>query len=209
MNGLEVLPLAVTMMLGPQIISAIIFVTTPRPVRVSLGFLAGVAIATAAGTAIMRGLAALLGNGVELGSSDDHGSTGQIIQYVLVGLLAAAALKSWLGRATAEPPKWMKTLMSAEPGRAFKVGLLLILAMPSDLVIMATVGIHLETHGASYAEALPFIALTVLVAALPLLGLLLFHKRAEAAMPRARDWLNTHSWLVNIIVYLIFIVIIL
>jgi hypothetical protein len=28
-------------------------------------------------------------------------------------------------------------------------------------------------------------------------------------MPKVRDWMNTHSWLVNIIVYVIFIVLIL
>lgn len=209
MEGLQVLPLAIAMMLGPQIVSAIIFVTTPRAVRVSLGFLAGVALAATVGTAVMRGLAALLGSAVDLGSSTDNSPAGQIIQYVLVGLLAAAALKSWLGRATAEPPTWMRTLMSADPGRAFKVGLLVVLVMPSDLLIMLTVGANLETNGASFAEALPFIALTVLVAALPLLVLLLFHKRAETAMPRVRDWVNTHSWLVNIIVYVIFTLIIL
>jgi hypothetical protein len=205
MDGLQILPLAVTMMLGPQIMSAIIFVTTSRAVRVSLGFLAGVALAATAGTAITLGLATLL----DLGDSSDNGSTGKIIQYVLVGLLAAAALKNWLGRATAEPPKWLTTLMAADPGKAFKVGLLVILAMPSDIMIMMTVGVNLAQNDASFAEALPFIALTVLVAALPLLITLLFHKRAEAAMPRIRDWMNSHSWLVNIIVCVIFILLIL
>ncbi|WP_390479774.1 GAP family protein, partial [Frankia casuarinae] len=91
MDGLQILPLAITMMIGPQIMSAIIFVTTPRAGRVSLGFLAGVAAATAAGVAVMMGLAALLDSAVDLGSSRSNGSAGQIIQYVLVGLLAVAA----------------------------------------------------------------------------------------------------------------------
>jgi uncharacterized protein involved in cysteine biosynthesis len=72
-----------------------------------------------------------------------------------------------------------------------------------------TVGVNLAQNDASFAEALPFIALTVLVAALPLLITLLFHKRAETAMPRMRDWMNSHSWLVNIIVCVIFILLIL
>ncbi|SBW27071.1 hypothetical protein FDG2_5143 [Candidatus Protofrankia californiensis] len=38
MDGLQILPLAVTMMVGPQIMSAVIFVTTPKAVRVSSGF---------------------------------------------------------------------------------------------------------------------------------------------------------------------------
>ncbi|MDW6058357.1 GAP family protein [Streptomyces sp. FXJ1.4098] len=52
---LQILPLAVTMMAGPQIVAAVILVTAPRPVRVSLAFLLGVAVATAAGVTITRG----------------------------------------------------------------------------------------------------------------------------------------------------------
>ncbi|GAA4049691.1 GAP family protein [Streptomyces shaanxiensis] len=205
MNGLNVLPLAVTMMLGPQIMSAIIFVTTPRAVRVSLGFLTGVAVAATVGTAIMMGLASLL----DLGDPDDSGSTGKIIQYVLVGLLAAGAIKNWVRRETIQPPKWLGALMSADARKAFKVGLLVILLMPSDILVMLTVGTNLAQADANFAEALPFIAATVLIAALPLLALLLFHHRATAAMPHVRDWMNTHSWLINIVVCVLFIVLIL
>jgi hypothetical protein len=38
---------------------------------------------------------------------------------------------------------------------------------------------------------------------------LLFHRRAQRAMPKVRDWMNANSWLVNIIVYVIFILLIL
>lgn len=209
MDGLNILPLAITMMVGPQIMSAIIFVTAAKAVRVSLGFLAGVAIATTAGVAIMVGIAAALDNAVDFGDSSDNGSAGRIIQYALVALLAAAALKNWIRRESIEPPKWLGTLMAADPGKAFKVGLLVILLMPSDIVIMLTVGVHLEQGGDSFAAALPFIALTILVAALPLLVRLLFGDHADATMPKIRDWMNTHSWLVNIIACAIFIVLIL
>ena len=96
MDGLKVLPLSVTMMVGPQIMAAIIFVTTRRAVRVSMAFLLGVALATTAGVAVMMGLAALLGS--SLGDSSDTGSAGKIIEYVLVGLLALAAIKNWVRR---------------------------------------------------------------------------------------------------------------
>jgi uncharacterized membrane protein YidH (DUF202 family) len=57
--------------------------------------------------------------------------------------------------------------------------------------------------------ALPFIGATILIAALPVLSYLLFRHRAQRAMPKVRDWMNTNSWLVNIIVYVIFILLIL
>ncbi|GAA2429437.1 GAP family protein [Streptomyces macrosporus] len=209
MDGLRILPLAITMMAGPQILSAIILVTTPRAVRTSLAFLVGVAVAVTVGTAAARGVAALLGTAVDLGASGDEGSAGRIVQYVLVGLLVLAALRNWRRRATVQPPKWLGALMTAGPRRAFTVGLLIILLMPSDVLVMLTVGVHLEQGDADLVAALPFIALTVLIAALPLLARLVFRRRAEAAMPRFRDWATTHSWLINIIVCLIFVALLL
>jgi hypothetical protein len=207
--SLEILPLAVTMMAGPQIMAAIIFVTHERPVGVSAAFIAGVAVATAVGVTIAVGLASLLREGVSLGDASDAGSTGTIIQLALVALLVAAAVKNYVGRETAEPPGWLGRLQTADVAHACRTGLLVILVMPSDVIIMLTVGANLEHSGSSLSAALPFVAATVGIAALPLLGLLLFHRRARRAMPRIRDWMNTNSWLVNIIVCCIFILLIL
>jgi Sap, sulfolipid-1-addressing protein len=201
--NLQILPLAITMMAGPQIMSAFVFVTAKRPIRVSLAFLVGVAVATTVGLTITRAVASIFGG--SLGDPDDSGSAGTVIQIALVVLLAAAAVKSFLGRETAEPPKWLGSLMTASPLRALQIGLLLILLMPSDIAVMLTVGVNLEHNDSSIGAALPFIGATVLVAALPLLVFLVFRPWAQHAMPKVRDWMNTHSWLVNIIVYVIFI----
>lgn len=206
---LQILPLAITMMAGPQIVSAVILVTAPRPVRVSLAFLLGVAVATAAGVTVTRGIFALLGQVVEPGSPSDRGSAGTVVQIVLVALLVFAAVKAYVQRETAEPPNWLSSLMEAGPGKAFTVGLLIILVMPSDIVVMLTVGASLEQHGAGVAAALPFIGLTVLIAALPLLVYLFAGARGRRAMPRVREWLTSHSWVVTIASCLLFIVLIL
>jgi threonine/homoserine/homoserine lactone efflux protein len=202
--NLQILPLAITMMAGPQIMSAIIFVTTPKPLKTSASFVVGVAISTTVGVIITTTVASLL----SLGGPSDNGSTGNIIQYVLVGLLVALAVKNYLGRETVEPPRWLGTLMSADPRRALMTGLLVILLMPSDIIIMLTVGVNLSQNNSGLLSALPFIGATVLVAALPLLLYVLFHRRAQRIMPKVRDWMNTHSWLVNIIVCAVFIALI-
>ncbi len=203
--NLQVLPLAITMMAGPQIMAAIIFVTAPKALRVSVPFLVGVAIATTVGVFITTTLNSLL----SLGDPSDSGSTGNIIQYVLVGLLVALAVKNYVGRETAEPPGWLGALQQADAKRAFLTGLLVILLMPSDIIIMFTVGVNLAHNTAGLVAALPFIGATVLVAALPLLFFLLFHRRAQQFMPKVRDWMNNNSWLVNIIVCGVFIALIL
>ncbi|MGR3937193.1 GAP family protein [Streptomyces sp. BRA346] len=206
---LQILPLAVTMMAGPQIVAAVILVTTARPVRVSSAFLLGVAVATAVGVAVTRGIFALLGQAVTLGQPSDPGSAAVIVQLVLVGLLVLVAVKNGVRRESVEPPKWLGSLMDAGPLRALRTGLLVILLMPSDIMVMLTVGAHLEQHRAGPAEALPFIGATVLIAALPLLLYLVFRSRARRAMPRLREWLNTHSWVVNVAACLLFIALIL
>jgi hypothetical protein len=204
--NLQIVPLAITMMAGPQIMSAIIFVTAEKAVPVSLAFVVGVAIATTLGVAIVY----LLGKALDpdLGDPSDSGSAGAIIQFALIALLVLAAVKNYVRRETVEPPKWLGKLQLAGPRQAFSTGLLVILLMPSDIVIMLTVGTNLHHSNSAFSEALPFIGATVLVAALPLLGFLLFHRRAVTAMPKVRDWMNNNSWAVNIIVCVIFIVLI-
>ncbi|MFI0405561.1 GAP family protein [Actinomadura sp. 3N508] len=206
---LQVLPLAVTMMVGPQIMSAIVLVTARHAVRASLAFLVGVTAATTVGVCVSRGVFALLGNHVSLGDPSSKGSAGTIIQIALVALLLAAAVKSYAKRETAKPPKWLGTLMEASPRKAFTIGALMIMLMPSDIMVMLTVGAHLEQRDLELAAALPFVAATVLIAALPLLTLLLFRKHMNRAMPSVREWMNTHSWVVNIAAYVIFILLIL
>jgi threonine/homoserine/homoserine lactone efflux protein len=203
--NLQILPLAITMMAGPQIMAAIIFVTAPKALRVSVPFLAGVAIATTVGVIITTTIASLL----SLGDPSDSGSSGNIIQYVLVGLLVALAIKNYVGRETAEPPRWLGALQQADARRAFITGLLVILLMPSDIIIMLTIGTNLAQNNAGLVAALPFIGATILVAALPLLFFVLFHRRAQQFMPKVRDWMNNNSWLVNIIVCGVFIALIL
>jgi Sap, sulfolipid-1-addressing protein len=207
--SLAVIPLAITMNAGPQIMSAIIFVTANKPLKLSAYFLGGVVIAVTAGVTLTYTLANLLGNSVSLGDSSDSGSLGNIIQYLLVGLLIFLSIKSYVRRETSEPPRWLGALQNARPRTAFTTGLLLLSVFPSDFVILVTVGVNLAQNNASLLAAVPFMAATIFIAALPVLSYLLFRHRAKRAMPKVRDWMNKNSWLVNIIVYVIFIVLIL
>ena len=207
--NLAVLPLAITMNAGPQILSAIIFVTANKPLKLSASFLAGVVVAVTVGVTITYTLASVLGNSISLGDPNDNGSLGKLIEYLLVGLLVFLAIKNYVRRESIEPPRWLGTLQNAEPRTAFKTGLLLLSVFPSDFVVLLTVGTNLAQNNASLLAAVPFIVATVFIAALPVLFYLLFRERAQRAMPKVRNWMNANSWLVNIIVFVIFIVLIL
>jgi small neutral amino acid transporter SnatA (MarC family) len=65
--SLSVIPLAITMNAGPQIMSAIIFITASKPLKLSAYFLAGVVIAVTAGVTITYILATTLSNSISLG----------------------------------------------------------------------------------------------------------------------------------------------
>jgi hypothetical protein len=203
-----ILPLAITMMAGPQIMSAIVFVTSEGAVRKSLAFVLGVLLATTIGVACLTGLQSLVGDQLDFGDASDSGSTGHVIQYALVALLVVSAIKNYVRRETIEPPKWLGKLQQADAKQALRTGLLVILVMPSDVIVMLTVATHLQANDLALTAAVPFILLTTLIAALPVLGYLIFHRRAVTAMPKLRDWMNANSWLVNIIVCGIFIVLI-
>jgi Sap, sulfolipid-1-addressing protein len=124
-------------------------------------------------------------------------------------LLIALALKNYLRRESVEPPRWLGALQSADRKMALKTGLLVIWLMPGDIIVLLTVAANLQQNEAGILAALPFVAATLLVAALPLLLYLLFGRGAQRLMPRVREWMNTHSWLLNIITCVVFIALIL
>ena len=204
---LAVLPLALTMNLGPQIVTAVILVTGKNPIKKSLTYLAAIFVAVNAITL----LAFLAFYYVNTGSSAGETSqTTHIVDYVFVGLLAFLGLKNFIKRKqVTKKPKWMSSLQEAEGKSIFKIGLLLYSFMPTDLITMLTVAQYLTSNQMHFSACFPFIALTLLIAASPLLFYLLFRKRAEAAMPIVTDWMDTHAWVINEIVIAFFICMIL
>ncbi len=206
---LEILPLAITMMAGPQIMSALIFTTSKRPIANSLAFVAAVFVAASMGVFIYSLVGNVLGQAITLNDGDGPTGWAKAIQVALVGVLAWLAVKAYRGRKTSAQPEWMSSLIDAKPERAFTLGLTLIFLMPTDIAAMLTVGINLASNDLEFTDALPFLLLTTSIAALPLIAYLLFYRRAVSFMPKVRDWMSQNSWLVNIFVYVLFIYLIL
>jgi threonine/homoserine/homoserine lactone efflux protein len=200
---LTVLPLAFVMNAGPQIVSAIFLATSQNARRNSIAFLLGVTIATTAGTTI----AFLL---IEAFGSDDPSartSENSPIDYAIIALLLFLVLRVYLRRNVTEPPGRMGKLQSATPRFSFKLGLLLYSLMPTDIITMLSVAGYLARRDAPLWQALPFIGATVLLAAIPLLILLLMGERAEIVLPKMRNWMTTNAWVVNEVVIVFFLVI--
>jgi cytochrome c biogenesis protein CcdA len=141
--------------------------------------------------------------GIKAGSSSD--SSPSTADWVVAALLALAGIRAFLGRHTASVPKWMSALQEAKPWRAFALGFLLILLMPTDIVAVIYTVHWLHVNSDGVLHGWPLLAATTLLMALPILAYLLLGHRARDAMPRIRDWLTGNAWLVNIIVIVYFI----
>lgn len=195
---LTVLPMAVVMSAGPQIVTATFLATSQNPRRNSLAFLTAVGVATTIGVTIFF----LLGSGLA-GEQDDGKSW---LDWLIVALLVFLVIWVFLKRNEAEPPKWMGRLERADARFAAKIGFLLYMAMPTDLISMASVGAYLARQGEPWWHCLGFVILTVAVAGMPLMALLLMGQRAERTLPKIRQWMNDNSWIVNEAVLLFFLV---
>lgn len=203
---LEVLPLVLTMNLGPGIITAIIVLTGNKPIKKTLLYLAG----ATTGAAVMGFVAFLIFDFVNKGGiSSGKLTTSQVLDYVFAGLLAVLGVWVFTQRKKAQKPRWMASIQEASPKRIFTMGLLFYSVFPSDFVVLLTVGFVLVKDKMHFYSIFPFIALTLLIAAIPVLSFLLVRKRAERVIPRVRDWLDSHGWIINEVVIVFFILMIL
>jgi Sap, sulfolipid-1-addressing protein len=203
MDLAKILPLAFVMVAGPQIISAFLFATSESWKRISAAYVLGAAVSITA--VVSAGY--LLANGADGGGEGDSGLN--TIDYVVLALLVFAAIHTFRSRQESEPPKWMGKLQAATPRTALVLGFLLLGFFPSDLVTSISVGSFLGNHGDAWWEVLPFVGLTLLLLGSPALAVALLGDRAQAVLPRIRDWMNANSWIVSEVVLVFFIAIVL
>jgi Sap, sulfolipid-1-addressing protein len=184
-----VLPMAVVMSAGPQIVTAIFLATSQDAKRNSLNFLGGVAVATTLGVTVFF----LLGSG----SAGKQKEGKDWLDWTIIGLLVVLIVLVFVRRKESEPPKWMGKLQNADARLGRRIGFLLYTLMPTDLIAMFTVGAYIAHRGEPWWHTLGFVVLTVLIAGLPLIVVLAMGRRAESVLPKLRDWMNANSWIVN------------
>jgi hypothetical protein len=181
---LAAVPMAIVMVAAPQIISAVFLATSDQARRNSVAFLLGVALATTTGTTIVY----LTAGSVADPSAESSGNDA--IDYVVIAYAPAGA---GLPQETeTKPPAWMGKLQTANARFAFRLGLLLFLLMPTDIITMFAVGGYLGRYVNPWWHTLLFVGLTLLLAGAPLLILLLLGKRADVLLPKMRDWMQAN-----------------
>ena len=138
MDILTILPLAIVMIAGPQIISAVFLATSDNWRRSSAVYLAGAALSVTLFLTIAYIVMKLVKSGA--GSSGKGGSSAHVIDVIVLVLLLILVVYVFLDRKRTEPPKWMGKLETATPKFAFTLGFLLLGIFPTGIITSFTVG---------------------------------------------------------------------
>ena len=190
------------MIAGPQIITPVFLATSEKWRANSTAYVFGAALSIS----LVVVIAYLLGNNVE-GSGNILGANAKDLLYVVIlVLLLYAAITTYRKRNVSEPPEWMGKLTNATPRRSLKLGFLLLGVFPTDIVTSISVGTFLAANGEPITDAIGFVLLTLFLVAIPSLSVFALGKRAEAALPKVRDWMNDNSWIISEVVIAIFVV---
>jgi hypothetical protein len=198
----EVLPLSIVMIAGPQILSSIFLATSERWRTNSAAYVFGAALSIS----LVVVFAYLLGSSLGDGGGLLGASARQLLYLVVLVLLLYAAVDTYRKREVSEPPVWMGKLTNAAPGFSFKLGFLLLGIFPTNIVTSVSVGTFLAANADPVTDAAGFVSLTLFILALPSLGVLVLGERAEAVLPKIRDWMNDNTWIISEAVIALFVV---
>ena len=200
----ELIPLAMVIALSPlSIIPGILMLHTPRPRPASLAFLTGWLLGIAAATVAFVGASDLTAG------LDKPPAWAPYVRIILGGALIAFGLYRWLTRhRSAHTPKWLTSMTSAGPGRAFVTGVLLTVANLKVFAMCAGAGMAIGTAALGRPGALQAVAVFTMLAAstvaIPVLGYLVAGDRLEGPLNRLKAWMDTnHAALVAVILIVI------
>lgn len=200
MNDISILSLALTVMLGPQILVAMLLLTRKDTIKSSLIYILAITLTITATTCFYYYLINI--TGFHKVSVSDR----PILKYCLILLFVYLIIKNFRGRKKiTEPPKWIKGITNTSLSKIFKTGVLLIAIMPTDIIMAFTVGSTMNNNPKKYFIAISFFITVAIIASIPLLLFLLFGNKSQQYIEKAKNWTDTHGYLINIIVLSFFI----
>ena len=204
-----VLTFAVGVAISPVPIIAVTLMLFSERARVNgLAFLLGWVLAVA----VVSGGAYLLADQGDTATSSGAADTvawGKLVFGVLFLVLAA---RSWRNRPAAgtepEMPKWLTSVETLTPPKAFGLGLLLAGPSPKNLMLGASAGAALAGLGLPLARPSCSLIVFVVVASLgiaaPVFYRLVGGERAKARLDEIKDWLVLHNNAVMAVLFLVF-----
>ena len=204
----DVIPLAVGIAISPiPIIAAILMLLSPQAKGTSVAFLAGWVLGVVIAVLIFTLLGALSP------STDDDGPTPIVgtVKIVLGILLLLLAVVQWRKRpepGTEAPlPKWMTAIDTIKPLTSLGLGAALAALNPKNLMMAATAGISIGSHGLTGPEELVpgaiFVAISISTVAVPVIAFLVASEQMKAPLDRLRVWLIANNAAVMTVLLLV------
>lgn len=194
----ELIPLALVIALSPlSIIPGILMLSTPRPKPTSLAFLAGWVLGIGVITAAFVG-----------GAEMSHGlsqapSWARYLRMAIGVALIVWGLSRWANRhQSAHVPKWLTSMTSIKPGRAFLTGIVLTVANLKVLLMCIAAGVAIGTAAlgptGSWAAVGIFTALATSTVAVPTVAYLFAGDRLDEPLKKLKQWMeDNHAGLIG------------
>ena len=205
----EVLPFAIGIAISPIPIIAIILILFSDRARVNgPAFLAGWVI----GLSVVSAVVYLLSDAANAGSdatSSDSISWGKVgLGVLLLGL----ARRNYANRPppgeAAVLPKWMATVETITPVRAFGLALLLSVVNPKNLALAVGAAAGLGQLGIDTGDAVVALAVFVAVASLSVAFAVVYDlvggQQARSTLDGLKDWMTEHNAAVMAVLFLVF-----
>jgi threonine/homoserine/homoserine lactone efflux protein len=205
----EVLTFAIGVAISPVPIMAVILMLFSARAKVNGPmFLAGWALALAV-VSVAVYVASDQSNAATSSTTSDTIAWGKIVFGVLFLLLAA---RNWRQRPApgTEPqlPKWMASVDSLKPGKAFGLGLLLAGVNPKNLLLTVAAAAGLAQLGLGTTDAVVSLIVFVVVGSLTIAGPVVYYlvggDGAKAELDAMKGWLALHNAAVMTVLFLVF-----
>ena len=149
------------------------------------------------------------GNASTSSTTTDTISWGKIVFGVLLLLLAA---RGWRNRPAPdtepEMPKWMASIDTLSPAKAFGFGAAMAGVNPKNLLLTVAAAAGLAQLGLSTSEAVVSMIVFVVIASSTVAGPVVYYFRggehAKAALDSMKGWLAIHNAAVTAVLILVF-----
>jgi hypothetical protein len=209
-NGIsEILTFAIGVAISPVPIIAVILMLFSNRAKVNgPAFLAGWVLSLAVVSTVIY-VIAHDGSVATSTTADDSVSWGKIVLGVA---LLALARRNWRKRpapgAEPEMPKWLATVQSLSPVKAFGLAVVLAAVNPKNLILTAGAAAGLAQLGLTTSDAIVAIVVFVVIGSLTIVGPVLYAlfggEKARTSLDSAKAWLTMHNAAVLAALFLVF-----
>jgi hypothetical protein len=205
----EVLPFAIGIAISPIPIIAVILILFSNRAKVNgPAFLAGWVIGLAVASTVVYLLSQAGDVGTDSGSSDTVSWGKIVLGVVLLGL----ARRNWAKRPKAGEtpalPKWMATVETITPVKAFGLAVLLSVVNPKNLILAVGAAAGLGQLDLSTGDAVVSLAVFVVVASISVAFAVVYEfvggAKARATLDDLKGWMTDNNNAVMAVLFLVF-----